>query len=225
MLPYLTINTVSEILCLITAAICLSKDNSLAWRSMVLFLLITCIIELSGIYIKRLNIEDHKHLHRNEWLYNIFMIFQIYFMIYMFYHLLKQYHNNKRWIIFPGTGLLIVLYVYEVCKHGVLEEHILTFTTMSVLFVLYGFYYFYYLHKDENYLQLKTSPAFWWVCGTLFFYFGVTACNLFFDKLMIKITPKHYLTYYIFNVLNVILYSCWSYSFICRKWLRTNLKN
>lgn len=222
MLHYLTVNTVTEILCFIIAAICLSKDKSLAWRSMLLFLLITCIVELSGIYIRRLNIEDHTHLHRNEWLYNIFMIFQIYFLSYMFYHLLKKFNNPKR-IIFTSGSLLIVLYIYEVYKHGVLKDHILTFTSMSVLFVLYGFFYFYYLHKDENYLELKTSPAFWWVAGILFFYFGATACNLFFSKFP-SVTSKtgHSPSYYIFRVLNVILYSCWSYAFICRKWQRTN---
>src|SRR5579875_33050 len=153
MLPYLTINTIAEIGCFLIAVTCLLKDKSLAWRSIVLFLFITCMTELSGIYIKRLNIEDHIHLHRNEWLYNIFMIFQIYFMSYMFYYLLKQY-NNPRWIIISGACFLIVLYIYEVYKHGVLEDHILTFTTMSVLFVLYSFYYFYLLHKDEKYLKL-----------------------------------------------------------------------
>jgi hypothetical protein len=36
-----------------------------------------------------------------------------------------------------------------------------------------------------------------------------------------KAIVKHSSTYYIYIVLNIILYSCWSYSFICRKWLTT----
>lgn len=218
MLSYLTINTIAEILCFIVAVACMLKDKSLAWRSMVLFLLVTCITELSGIYIKRLNIGNHIHRYRNEWLYNIFMIFQIYFMSYMFHHLLNQYTKAK-WMIISGVSLLIILYIYEVYKDGVFEDHILTFTTMSVLFVLYGFYYFYCLHKTESYLNLQTSPAFWWVAGILFFYFGATACNLFFSKMHSAGKPGHSPTYYIFRGLNVILYSCWGYAFICRKWL------
>ena len=35
---------------------------------------------------------------------------------------------------------------------------------------------------------------------------------------MIPMFHQH-LTYFIYKTLNVILYSCWSYSFICRKWL------
>jgi hypothetical protein len=56
------------------------------------------------------------------------------------------------------------------------------------------------------------------VNGTLIFYFGSTAINIFFDYLVHdKISVFSYsIRYVTFAILNVLLYSCWSYAFICR---------
>ncbi|WP_259069985.1 hypothetical protein HDF24_24885 [Mucilaginibacter sp. X4EP1] len=222
---YFTLNTSVEIICFIVAFFCLIKDKSPAWKSMILFLLITCVTELIGIYIKKLYLADTVHVRPNVWIYNVLIIFQAGFTSFMFSHLLNKYINSKP-IILGGLAVLFILYVVEVYVHGVFEKHNITTTSMSVWFVLLSLFYFYQLHKDAGYIDLKFSPAFWWVSGILFFYFGRTACNLFYYKLsLVVVTPKHYLTYYIYNTLNILLYACWSYAFICRKWLTTTSKN
>ena len=122
-------------------------------------------------------------------------------------------------MIVIGLAIEILIYGVEVIKDGVLVKHIWTTSTMSVLFVIYGLIYFYWLLKDDNDVKLTYSSSFWWVTGALFFYFGSTISNVFFNRLStIMVSPKHYLTTYIFNALNLILYGCWCYSFICRKW-------
>lgn len=217
-LTYLTINTTTEIICFSVALTCLSKDNNGVWRSVILFLLLTLITEFTGIYIKKLYLADTIHIRPNVWVYNFFIVFQVGFTSLMFSSLLNKYIKSKP-IIIGGLTLLAAFYIYEVFLHGIFEKHNLTTISMSVLFVLYSLYYFYLLLRDEEYIDLKYSYAFWWVTGLLFFYFGRIACVIFNYKLsLIIITPKHYLTYYIYNALNIILYSCWSYSFICRKW-------
>jgi len=222
---YFTLNTSAEIICFVIAFFCLINDKSPAWKSQILFLLITCITELIGIYIKKLYLADRVHVHPNIWVYNIFILFQIGFTFFLFSHLLNKHINSKP-IILAGLALLLVMYIVEVFLHGFFEKHNLTTTTMSVLFVLLSLFYFYQLNKDAHYINLVFSPAFWWVSGVLFFYFGRTACNIFYYKLsLVVITPKHYLTYYIYNALNILLYACWSYAFICRKWLTTTSKN
>jgi len=232
MLKYLTINTDAEIICLIIALICVRNDKSIAWRSMTLFMFITCVAELLGVYFRSLYLKDMAHAHPNGWVYNILIIFQAMYINLMFCHILNSYTNSKPLII-CGVALLFVLYTYDLINHysseyrghsdyGIYKYNNLTNTVMSVLFVIYSFYYYYYLIKDKFYENLQTSASFWWVTGILFFYFGSTACNLFYNKLHgIVISPKHYLTYYIYNALNVILYGCWSYSLICRKWIST----
>jgi hypothetical protein len=225
LLDYFTLNTSAEIICFVIAFICLIKDKSPAWRSMVLFLLITCITELIGIYIKKQYLADRTHVKPNIWIYNVLIIFQAGFTSFMFGHLLNKYINS-RLIIFGGLAILLVMYITEICIHGVFEKHNLTTVSMAVLFVLLSLIYFYQLNNDADYIVLISSPAFWWVSGVLFFYFGGTACNIFYYKLSrVVVTPKHYLTYYIYNALNIILYACWSYSFICRKWLTTTSKD
>jgi hypothetical protein len=211
MLNYLTFFTGFELQCLFVALFCLIKDREYPWKSMCLYLLITCITELTGIYLKR------QH-HVNQWPYNILLVFQITLISYMFYGLLKRSAKGGP-VVIGGFVFLAIFYIIDIVQHGFFRFNVLTYNAMSVFFVIYSLFYFYQLLKEDQYINLKYSAAFWWVCGVLFFYFGDTAVNLFRGKLsMIMITPKHALPYYILIVLNIILYSCWSYSFICRKW-------
>ena len=197
---------------------------------MIIFLLITCVAELMGFHFKHLYLADRHHTHSNAWIYNILILFQAAFLSFMFYNLLGKYVNSKG-LILSGLSAVFILYAYETFQHcglkpvegsidtGFYLYNDLTNTVMSVLFVVYSFYYYYCLIKDESYERFAISPSFWWITGTLLFYFGTTACNMFYDQLKgVEISPKHYLTSYIYNVFNVILYGCWAYSFICEKW-------
>ncbi|MDB5007798.1 MAG: hypothetical protein JWP45_2191 [Mucilaginibacter sp.] len=222
MLNYLTINTGAEFICFIIALVCLTKDRSFAWRSMLLFLFIICITETIGVHIKKLYLADTVHVHPNIWIYNILLIFQIGFISFMFKHLLDTYIKSKP-VILSGLILLAILYIIDIFTHGVFVKHNLTTIVMSVLFVLYSLYYFYLLLRSEDYINLKFSSDFWWVAGILFFYFGRIVSLLFF-QILSTFSPNFVVTVPIYNVLNIILYSCWSYSFICRKWLTTTLK-
>jgi hypothetical protein len=216
MLKYFTLNTTTEAVCFIIALVCLAKDTCLVWRGMVLFLFITCITEMIGVHIKRLYLADKVHVHPNVWLYNILLLLQACFISMMFLYLLNKYTNSKR-IILSGLALLFILYVYETVTHGIFVYNNITNTVMSIQFVLYCYYYYYYLLKDENYVNLTYSAEFWWIAGTLFYYFGRTACNVLFDVISL-LKPEIEITSPVYKVLNIILYSYWSYSFICKKW-------
>jgi hypothetical protein len=212
MLSLFTVNTVSEIICFIVALMCLTKDVSPVWRSMVLYLLITCAAEIYGLYI------GHQ-THNNHWVYNIFILFEAGFTHLMFFYLFGQHINSKPKVII-GLALFLTLYIYGIIAHTFFVYNYLAYTVMSVQFVFYSLYYYYLLLQSDHHIDLRYAPEFWWVAGTLFFYFANTACNLFYDKLYsVMLTPKHHLTYFIFKALNIILYGNWSYSFICRKWL------
>ena len=221
MLNYFTLNTTIETVCFIVACICLIKDKSLVWRSMVIFLLITCIAEFMGIHVKRLYLADRIHIHPNGWVYNILMVFQAGFMSLMFQYFLRT-HKYARYAIGVGFIALLLLHLYEIFNNSIYSYDELTNTIMSVLVVFYSFYFYYSLLNDDTYIGLNKSAEFWWVVGILFFYFATTVSNLFYDRLSsIVIKSRHNLMYlrYLNNALNIILYSCWSYSFVCRKWL------
>lgn len=217
-----SVNTNIETAGFIIALICLVNDKNWFWRGMLLYLLITCVTELAGLHIKKLYLADTAHVHPNIWIYNILLVFQAMFISLMFQHLLSRYINSKL-IIFGGLALLGTLYIYELLDHGVFVKHNLTTTTMSVLFIIYSLYYFYHLLKDDLYLSLWYDASFWWVAGILFFYFGSIASVLFF-KILEEASIHVRTTYPIYRILIIMLYSCWSYSFICRKWLSPVLK-
>jgi len=218
MWQYFTVNTLAETLCFVIAIVCLAKDKSLIWQSMIIYLLATCIAEILGILV----LTTTKN---NNWVYNIFLVFETGFNNLMFFYLFSKYIKSKPLII-SGLALFSTLYLLGLNDHGFMLYNDNTYAVMSIVYVFYSLYYYYLLIKDEHYLKISHSPEFWWVAGTLFFYFANTTCNLYEKKFEhIMITSTKNLTYFIFAGLNIILYSLWSYSFICRRWETTMSKN
>ncbi len=216
MAAYLSINVVAELGCLLIAIFCLVDDKSKIWKGMLLYMLVICATEISGIYVRT-------QYQSNTWIYNILLIFEISALSLMFQKLLSRYLNCK-FIIISGIVVLSTIYVYELSLHGPLKRHYISNVVLGVIMVIYSLYYFYLLLKDETYVNLNTDPGFWWVIGTLFFYFGYTILNIFYPILSKVLTKPGMAFSYTFKILNILLYSCWSYSFICRKWQTTNSK-
>lgn len=210
----LSVSVIVEIICFLLSLATFKKNDSWAWISFRLYLLVVCVIELIGSYLK----AQH---HVNQWPYNILLIFQITFTCYFFNNLFVKYLKSKPiiTIVIIGFFILVSLYIYQWISGSFYTFYELTYNVMTIVFIMYSLHFFYLLQKDNQYIDLKLYDHFWWVFGVFAFYFGSTAVNIFRGKLHIMINNKHYLTYYINMVLNIILYSCWSYSFICRKWL------
>jgi hypothetical protein len=212
---YLSINILVELICFIIACICLSGDKSTTWKSWIVYLLITCTTEITGKILR------HAHdTHLNEFIYNIYILFEAGFTTALLSKILCPYTNAKP-VIYGGLSLLILLYIIEIVQHGVYVFNNMTTTVMSVLFVLYGLYYYYLLLKDERYIKLKRHAPFWWVTGIVFFYFGSTVSNLIFSIIVVEDNSDTF-RYNIYLSLNILLYSFLSYSFLCRYLQRTS---
>jgi len=209
-MSFLNVNLIFEISCFIIAAFYSKKEKNITWKSFKHFLFLTCVIEISGLIISKVTPKSS-----NYWLYNIFLIIEVVFNSAMFSLFINKYINSKHYVIL-GLTIFSLVFLFETVYHGIFIFNNITSTISSILFVVYSLYYFYLLIKDPNYYSLKSYTPFWWVTGTLFFYFGSTISNLFFEELLSLKVSGHHLRYYIFNLLNIILYSCWSYSFICR---------
>jgi len=153
--------------------------------------------------------------HDNNWLYNIYLIFEASVTMVMFDHFLNEYQRSSRRITFSLVPLLL-LYVFEVDRHGLYQSHAITINVMSILFTFYALFYYHLLLRDDAYYDLLKDPAFWWVAGSLFYYFGTTACNIYFlifiDEKSGLLTSRNS----IYTSMNIILYSFRSYSFLCR---------
>ena len=217
MITYITVNTLSEFFCLVISVLCLYRDKDKAWKSFILFLLLTCLTEIAGIYVRE------QLAQRNFMIYNFFLVIECTALNYFFYHLFKENRDLKKfltgWLVFFLLFCFIELYV----KH--FNAYISASTTiLSVEMILASIYFYYLLLKEEKFRQLSKYAPFWWVNGTICFYFGGIACNIFFSYLLKDKTPgvARSTGYIVFSILNVILYSSWSYSFICRYFQRTS---
>ncbi|KQC00004.1 hypothetical protein [Pedobacter sp. Hv1] len=214
---YLTYNTGIELICLIVALFSLTKDKSWAWRSVIFYLLIVCIVEFSGIYVKEVLRE------RNSWLYNILFVFEIAFFSLMFQNLLAKYFNSKP-LIYTGLAILLLSYSIELGTQGIFKRTHITLIIQGVVFVTYSLIYFYGLIKDERYIDLKYSAEFWWVAAVLVCYFALTSLNVFYKELSKVLAKPNEAFRFIIIASNFFLYALWAYSFICRKWLTTKSK-
>lgn len=216
MTDYITLNTASEFSCLLISIFCLYREKDKVWKSFILFLLLTCVVEIAGRYIGGVLYKP------NFQLYNIFLVIECAVLNYFFYRLFEANHKLK--ILLTGWLVIFLLFYFLELYVKHFNGYVSTSSTiMSVEMILASIYYYYRLLKEEKFRQLSKDAPFWWVNGTICFYFAGIACNLFF-KYMIHDKPPmtHTARYIVFSILNVILYSCWSYSFICRYFQRTS---
>ena len=172
------------------------------------FLLLTSLLEITGRVIG-------KRSHNNDWVYNIFVIAETLFTGVVYVYLVRQYARNIK-IHIALLCLLALLYIYEVALHGFFVFNNITTAVMSVIFIGYSLYYYYLLIKDQGYFNLNTHPAFWWVAGSLFFYYGSSVISLYFAVFNIKNGDLFTYRHYAYLCFNIIHYGLWSYSYICR---------
>lgn len=209
MQPYFTINTCSELICFFVATICLYKDKSPAWKWLAFYMLLVCVTEFCGVYIK----NQDKH---NSWVYNILLFFEIGTVLIMLQTIAGKYIKNKTMVI--GSAIVLAtIYVYDLSLHGIFKRNYYTNIALAIAAVILSLYYFYSLLKDEEYINLKYSAAFWWVFGTFFYYFVDTTLNVFYPVLSKMLIAPNDTFAYIYKAANLILYGCWSYSFICKR--------
>jgi len=208
--------TTVELLCLTTATVFLVKDKNLFWRNNIAYLIVVCLTEMViGRYVS-------SKYHNNLWVFNVFVFFEASFISYGIYHCFKKYTNPKV-LIAIGTSIIYAFYFGFIIKNGILVFNQVAVSVMSVIFVLYCLYYYYLLLTSEEVPEIRGNPEFWWLTAVLFYYFGSTTVNLFLKLFMsIKIGASS-IRYITVNVLNLILYGLWAYSFICRAKQRKSL--
>jgi len=103
---FITFNTISELACFLAGLIFLFKDKDPAWRLLIWYLLLTCIVEVAGIYIRT-------SLHvSNIPLYNLSVIPECFATSYFFYSLYKAYHPKIKWLII-WLSIFLIMYFTE----------------------------------------------------------------------------------------------------------------
>ncbi len=215
MKDYLTLNTISELFCLAVSIFCLYREKDKVWRSFILFLLFTCFTELAGIYIRReLRLP-------NFWVYNIYLIIECVATNCFLFHLIKAKPDLRK-LLGGWFAVFLLFYFIELYIKHFNAYVTASITFLSVELILASIYFYYRLLKEEHYRKLSTDASFWWVNGTICFYFSGIACYIFFSYFFLDTYITKSVSYFLFSLQNVILYACWSYSFICRYLQRTS---
>lgn len=200
---------VFECTCLAFAFSYLPGKKAGYWRYFKWFLLVTVLTEMAGFTLLSFSQPNH-------WLYNIYIPIEILFKSYLLYKLCSPYFRVTRWLV-PGLALFGVVYLYESFNSSFSAYSFMSNSLASMGIIIICCLYFYYFLKKEEYVNIYTHAPFWIITGLFFFYFGSTACNLFFNYLASIYVKQHIPVRYItFSVLNFILYGCWSYSFVCK---------
>lgn len=200
-----------EFICLVFSLLYLVKEKTGLYAYFKWMLLLTVIVETVGYLM-----ITYFHQKTNHWLHNLLMPVTTCFVFYVMHWLNRLYFNTKPWLI-AGLSIFFMLYFYESFASNFKEFSSVSNSFVSVCFIIVCGLYYYYLLKQDEYINLAKHPPFWIITGCFFFYFGRTACNFFYTYL-ITIHQKNGIPirYFIFIVLNFILYSCWSYAFICK---------
>ena len=207
----LSLNISVELICLMIAFIFLKGDHKLFWKLVIAYMLVVCGTEIGGRYIARVMHQP------NGWLYNIYLVFQIGFLHFALFRFISKYSSYAKLITISSLLLLAVIYLCEMFYWKSSGFYITTYKIFSVNAVLLSLFFFYVFIKQKDYVVLKNDPEFWFVAGILFFYFGGTVMNFLYNVLTVRITPDKTIKSYINNVLIILLYGFWSYSFICRR--------
>jgi hypothetical protein len=201
---------------MLTGFWCLYRDKEPAWRLFIFFLPATVLVEVCGIYLRVVSKP-------NFMLYNVFLAVECVVQNYFFCYLYLTYRNTRKLL----AGWLIVFAIFYfteliINRFGAYVSRASTF--MSVELILASVYFYYLLIREERSRRLATYAPFWWVNGTVCFYFAGITSNLFFSYL---VQDRQYAIsssarYIVFSILNIILYLSWSYAFICRYRQRTS---
>lgn len=196
--------------CLIASFI-LSRKKSwqTPWNWFPYYLLIVALIEMISSF------GLHYHwIKSSQWLYNGFMPLYGLFYFYVFYHIIKLKYSKLL------ISLLAICFlggiIWEGIVFGFSNFYFRSLILVSVLQLFLCGLYFFSLFKQDEYIDLLKTPAFWFTTGTLFYVAIVAATSIFFSELL-KLQVKNQVPLRAFLVAlgNIIMYSCWIKSFIC----------
>jgi len=211
-IPY---SQIIEWMCLIASILFIRTAKPKFWRSFVLYLIITIIVEDFAYYIA----HYQRHL-SNHWLYNIFLAIYAPFHLWVFSKIINRQDIKKLCL---GLGITIaLLFLWEWNNQGIELLFYKTNTVFGLSITFLSIYYFYNLFKQDIHIEILKDPAFWFVTGCLFFYATSTGVNAFFIQIL---NGNYKIRYFILTFLNLIMYSCWIKAFLCLRKNQSSIRS
>lgn len=178
-------------------------------KAMIPLLIAVSFIETSSIIIKTIGYTN------NHFLYNLFTLISTPLYFYLFYHFLNVQGTIRKIYIYSSVIISIAFLYNFFFFEGTFKFNTLSLIILTFCSTLLSISLLFKLAISENYFELSKHPYFWISAGLLIFSLGtlvVLGMNQFIRINNLTIVNKAlYRT--IMPVLNVILYSSYSYSF------------
>ena len=171
------------------------------------FLLLTIIIELTGLYLVPHGFLTYK-------LYNFFTAFEFCFYLFIFSKMIRNTRVTR--IISYTIIAYLALALINILFYQKNTFHSITYSLGCLLIVTCAVYYFLELFQSPTSIRLTKEPSFWITCGLLIYY----CCTLPFMGLtgLLTTMPKVLLdnVYYVLIGTNIILYASFTIAFLCK---------
>jgi hypothetical protein len=151
----------------------------------------------------------------NLWLYNLFLIPQYLLYMTLYYQIIRSALLKKILIgigiVFTGFAGINMLYLQEI--HG-FNSYTLAMADGIVIFMTVS--YFNQLLEQKEIVRLSSHPMVWISVGAFIFHAANLPYILALNYLIRTNIPLAIALFYIFLVLNCIMYSLYLIAFLCR---------
>lgn len=204
----LYLNIIFELICLCFAVLTLFKAKTI-WALFIPYLLCVVGIECFGLYAAQNHVSS-------KGVYNFYVLLNFSFVQMVLYKICNvNSRRNMLLRIFPL--LFLICYLAELTYFGLNHFTLISILLSNILITIQCLYYFYSLMRQDDFIQLKSHAPFWLVSGLLIHAFGSTASFVFYEYLVsinqqLNIPARQIIILF----LNFILYSSWSYAFVCK---------
>lgn len=213
-MQYLTSYIIVQVSCLILAWFFLRGQRFNEWGVQRFYLIAVVATELAGNWV-RIGLGKS-----NLSVYNTFLWVEAMAIGWLLYRFIQPLTAKPMRLVYWGW-LFLFTCSYLLEWHFNTQSHLYfnySIVLMCLVFTLACGYYYYCLLMRMPVQDIRLYPPFWWVSGTLIFYFGGlminSAIDLLFDR---PIAVGHfYLHQLITNLLNFMMYGLWTYSYFIR---------
>ncbi|PBQ32478.1 hypothetical protein CNR22_12080 [Sphingobacteriaceae bacterium] len=167
--------SVASILVPIACCIIKRKALNVILRALFVFLILSCLFELTGVIFAANKIETYT----TE---NIYTILECSFIIFMYYKIFETGKTKTLILIFYGFFMLISVYQFLIQK-GYHSEDSVVNTCEAVFVLILGWSYLFKLMKELKVYDLREHYFFWLNFGFVLYFSMAFVLFLFYNYL------------------------------------------
>ena len=199
-----------EATCFLCALFFLRNTGERVWTTIKWFMLFTFVNESLSTIIGQVY---HQH---NVWLINLYTLVNFFTISWVLYRL-SPYQNMNLFILQSSAILFSLCFAVEIFYKGIFEYTIISNIFSDIAIFIVSNRYFFLLLKEDSWIDIQRHAAFWFVTGLLLFSLCATIADIFDNELTsLFVFPNVSLYYLLYLAFNLILYGCWSFSFLCK---------